>query len=79
MDHLEVFLAEGLLALLVVLRDTRVVPLVFVDRSLVLFPTCFTGSVCLSNVDGFIGACAGVFVNAFFLFLRCVGFIFPTE
>ena len=77
-DDLEIVLVEWFSALLVVLRDTRVVPLLFIDCTFMFFPTCFARPMCLSYVYGFVGASAGVFVNAFFFLLRCVGFIFTT-
>ena len=68
-DDLEIVLVEWFSALLVVLRDTRVVPLLFIDCTFMFFPTCFARPMCLSYVYGFVGASAGVFVNAFFFSL----------
>ena len=63
----KIVLCECVLAVLMMLRDTGVVPLFFLDSAGVFVPPESKVSIGLANIYGGFRAGAGVFVDAFFL------------
>ena len=70
-----IVLVEIVGAVLIVLRDSGVVPLLIVYCSLMFFPPNFARAMRLADVYCFVGACACVFVDSLFFLLRCVCFV----
>ena len=75
MDGLEIVLVELVWAMFVMLRDARVVPIFFLYSACVLFPPEVECAIGLADVCCCGCACAGVFVDAFFLVRVRVGFV----
>ena len=78
-NNLEIFFVERLGALLVVLRNTGVMPLAFLDGLAVLIPSKVKGTSRLANVISCVRAGAGVFVYAFLFVCVRFGFVFAAK
>ena len=68
MNYFEIVLVECVWAVLVMLCDSGVMPLLIVDGPFVFLPSGFTGAVRLANVNGFVGALTRVTIHALLLF-----------
>ena len=69
---------EILRAVLVVLGDAGVLPLLSVNGLAMFVPSGVERAGCLADVDWLVGAGAGVFVYSFFLDQGCVSLIFAA-
>ena len=65
--------------MLVMLTNAGMMPLFFDHCTFMLLPSKLAGSLGLPYVYSFCGAGARVFVDAFLLILRCMGFVLRTE
>ena len=78
-DDTGVGFVELLMAVLVVLADSRVGPLFFFDGFSVLIPTEIACSGRLADVYGLVRAWTLIAVDAFFGFWRRSGFVLPAQ
>ena len=70
LQDFKILLVECVWAAFIMLGNTRVVPLPFVDGTFMFLPSCVKGAVGLANIGSCGGAGAGVTIDAFLLVLR---------